>query len=88
MAIQVYHETVGLLPKIIVLPAETYRFSEEDRPDFGGYSKLLPCTAAHDSRIHAMVGKSICSGWARMDQRVETLRQLLRAEESPRSRFP
>jgi ABC-type Fe3+-hydroxamate transport system substrate-binding protein len=70
-------EMAGLLPEVILLPDEPYRFSEADRTDFAGFPRV---PAVHDSRIHVIDGKIVCWYWSRMDESLKTLRQLLRIE--------
>jgi ABC-type Fe3+-hydroxamate transport system substrate-binding protein len=70
-------EMAGLLPEVILLPDEPYRFSDADRADFAGFPRV---PAVHNSRIHVIDGKIVCWYWSRMDESLETLRQLLRLE--------
>jgi len=68
-------EMARLMPEVILLPDEPYRFSEADRTDFVGFPHV---PAVHNSRIHVIDGKSVCWYWSRMDESLETLHQLLR----------
>jgi ABC-type Fe3+-hydroxamate transport system substrate-binding protein len=70
-------EMAGLMPEVILLPNEPYRFSEADRVDFSAFPQV---PAVHKNRIHVIDGKIVCWYWSRMDECLETLRQLLRLE--------
>jgi ABC-type Fe3+-hydroxamate transport system substrate-binding protein len=70
-------EMAGLMPEVILLPDEPYRFSEADYADFAEFPWV---PAVHNGRIHVIDGKIVCWYWSRMDESLETLRQLLRLE--------
>jgi ABC-type Fe3+-hydroxamate transport system substrate-binding protein len=70
-------EMAGLMPEMILLPDEPYRFSEADRADFTGFSQV---PAVRHGRIHMIDGKTVCWYWSRLDESLQTLRQLLMVE--------
>jgi ABC-type Fe3+-hydroxamate transport system substrate-binding protein len=70
-------EMAALMPEVILLPDEPYRFSEVDRADFAGFPRV---PAVRDGRIHVIDGKTVCWYWSRLDASLQALRQLLRFE--------
>jgi ABC-type Fe3+-hydroxamate transport system substrate-binding protein len=68
-------EVAELMPEVILLPDEPYRFSEADRCDFENFPQV---PAVRDGRIHVVDGKMICWYWSRLDRSLRALRQLLR----------
>jgi ABC-type Fe3+-hydroxamate transport system substrate-binding protein len=73
-------EMAALMPEVILLPDEPYRFSEADHADFAGFPQV---PAVRDGRIHVIDGKMVCWYWSRLDKSLQALRQLLRLEGSP-----
>jgi ABC-type Fe3+-citrate transport system substrate-binding protein len=67
-------EVAGLMPELILLPDEPYRFSDADRAEFTGFPWV---PAVRDGRIHAVDGKIICWYWSRLDESLRVLRGLL-----------
>jgi ABC-type Fe3+-hydroxamate transport system substrate-binding protein len=67
-------EVAGLLPEVILLPDEPYRFSDADRVEFAGFPWV---PAVRDGRIHAVDGKLVCWYWSRLDESLRVLRGLL-----------
>lgn len=70
-------EMAGLMPEIILLPDEPYRFTEADQADFVG---LVQVPAVRDKRIYIIDGKTVCWYWSRLDDSLRSLRQLLLPE--------
>jgi ABC-type Fe3+-hydroxamate transport system substrate-binding protein len=70
-------EMAALMPEVILLPDEPYRFSAADRVDFARYSQV---PAVRNGRIHVIDGKTVCWYWSRMDESLRALRQLLTLE--------
>jgi ABC-type Fe3+-hydroxamate transport system substrate-binding protein len=71
-------EMAGLMPEVILLPDEPYRFSAADRADFARFSRV---PAVRDGRIHVIDGKIVSWYWSRMDESLRTLRELLTLEK-------
>jgi ABC-type Fe3+-citrate transport system substrate-binding protein len=67
-------EMAGLMPELILLPDEPYRFSDADRTEFTGFPWV---PAVRDGRIHAVDGKIVCWYWSRLDESLCLLRGLL-----------
>jgi len=68
-------EMARLMPEVILLPDEPYRFSAADHADFQALSQV---PAVHNDRIYVIDGKIVCWYWSHMDESLETLPQLLR----------
>jgi ABC-type Fe3+-hydroxamate transport system substrate-binding protein len=75
-------EVAGLMPEVILLPDEPYRFSDADRAEFGEYPWV---PAVRDRRVHLIDGKHVCWYWSRLDESLCVLSSLLisRASISP-----
>lgn len=69
-------EMAALMPEIIVLPDEPYRFGEADREDFARFPHV---PAVRDGRIHLVDGRFVCWYWSRLDESLRALRELLMA---------
>jgi ABC-type Fe3+-hydroxamate transport system substrate-binding protein len=67
-------EMAMLMPEVIVLPDEPYRFTQADRVDFEGFAQV---PAVRDGRIYLVEGKTVCWYWSRMDESLRILRELL-----------
>jgi ABC-type Fe3+-hydroxamate transport system substrate-binding protein len=67
-------EMAGLMPEVILLPDEPYRFTTADQADFVG---LLHVPAVRDKRILLIDGKTVCWYWSRLDESLRSLRALL-----------
>jgi ABC-type Fe3+-hydroxamate transport system substrate-binding protein len=67
-------EMAGLMPEVILLPDEPYRFSDADRAEFAGFPGV---PAVRDGRIHVVDGKMICWYWSRLDESLRVVRGLL-----------
>jgi ABC-type Fe3+-hydroxamate transport system substrate-binding protein len=67
-------EMAGLMPEVIVLPDEPYRFTEADKSAFAALSHV---PAVRDDRIYVVDGKVVCWYWSRLDESLRTLRELL-----------
>jgi ABC-type Fe3+-citrate transport system substrate-binding protein len=70
-------EAAGLMPEVILLPDEPYRFSDADRAEFAAFPWV---PAVRDGRIHVIDGKTVSSYWSRMDESLRVLSGLLRSE--------
>jgi len=68
------HEVAGLMPEVILLPDEPYRFLEADRAEFAAFPWV---PAVRDGRIHVIDGKIVCWYWSRLDESLRSLRGLL-----------
>jgi ABC-type Fe3+-hydroxamate transport system substrate-binding protein len=71
-------EMAGLMPEVILLPDEPYRFTEAALADFAG---LVQVPAVRDKRIYLIDGKTVCWYWSRLDESLRSLRELLRPME-------
>ena len=67
-------EMAGLLPEVILLPDEPYRFTAADRADFVGWVRV---PAVRDKRILLIDGKTVSWYWSRLDESLRSLRALL-----------
>jgi ABC-type Fe3+-hydroxamate transport system substrate-binding protein len=67
-------EVAELMPEVILLPDEPYRFSDADRAEFAEFPWV---PAVRDGRIYAIDGKTVCWYWSRMDESLRALRGLL-----------
>jgi ABC-type Fe3+-hydroxamate transport system substrate-binding protein len=67
-------EVAGLLPEVILLPDEPYRFSDADRAEFARFPWV---PAVRDGRIHVVDGKKVCWYWSRLDESLRALCGLL-----------
>jgi ABC-type Fe3+-hydroxamate transport system substrate-binding protein len=67
-------EMASLMPEVILLPDEPYRFTAADRADFVGW---LQVPAVRDQRILLIDGKTVCWYWSRLDESLRSLRALL-----------
>ncbi len=70
-------EMAGLMPEVIVLPDEPYRFTGADKADFSRFSQV---PAVRDGRIHVVDGKMVCWYWSRLDESLRGLQGLLLGE--------
>jgi ABC-type Fe3+-hydroxamate transport system substrate-binding protein len=70
-------EMAGLMPEVIVLPDEPYRFTAADKADFSRFSRV---PAVRDGRIHVVDGKMVCWYWSRLDESLRALQRLLLTE--------
>ena len=64
----------GLMPEVILLPDEPYRFSDADRVEFAGFPSV---PAVRDGQIHVIDGKTVCWYWSRLDESLRDLSGLL-----------
>ena len=71
-------EVAGLMPEVILLPDEPYRFSDADRAEFAGFPWV---PAVRDGRIHVIDGKTVCWYWSRLDESLRDLSGLLISEQ-------
>ena len=71
-------EVAGLMPEVILLPDEPYRFSDADRVEFAGFPWV---PAVRDGRIHVIDGKTVCWYWSRLDESLRDLSGLLISEQ-------
>ncbi|MGH8060282.1 MAG: helical backbone metal receptor, partial [Candidatus Entotheonellia bacterium] len=69
-------EMAALMPEVILLPDEPYRFGEADRKDFARFPQV---PAVRDRRIHVIDGKIVSWYWSRLDESLRALRELLLA---------
>jgi ABC-type Fe3+-hydroxamate transport system substrate-binding protein len=67
-------EMAGLMPEVILLPDEPYRFTAADQADFVGWLRV---PAVRDKRIFLIDGKTVCWYWSRLDQSLRSLQALL-----------
>lgn len=67
-------EVAGLMPEVILLPDEPYRFSDADRAEFAAYPWV---PAVRDGRVHLIDGKHVCWYWSRLDESLCVLSRLL-----------
>jgi ABC-type Fe3+-hydroxamate transport system substrate-binding protein len=67
-------EVAELMPEVILLPDEPYRFSDADQAEFAGFPWV---PAVRDGRIHVIDGKMVCWYWSRLDENLCALRGLL-----------
>jgi ABC-type Fe3+-hydroxamate transport system substrate-binding protein len=67
-------EMAGLMPEVILLPDEPYRFTAADQADFVGWLRV---PAVRDKRIFLIDGKTVCWYWSRLDESLRSLRALL-----------
>jgi ABC-type Fe3+-hydroxamate transport system substrate-binding protein len=67
-------EMAGLMPEVILLPDEPYRFTAADRADFVGW---LQVPAVRDQRILLIDGKTVCWYCSRLDESLRSLHALL-----------
>jgi ABC-type Fe3+-hydroxamate transport system substrate-binding protein len=67
-------EMAGLMPEVILLPDEPYRFTAADRTDFAGWVRV---PAVRDERIFLIDGKTVCWYWSRLGESLRSLRALL-----------
>jgi ABC-type Fe3+-hydroxamate transport system substrate-binding protein len=67
-------EMAALMPEVILLPDEPYRFTEADKGEFAGFPHV---PAVRDGRIHVVDGKLVCWYWSRMDEGWRRLSELL-----------
>jgi ABC-type Fe3+-hydroxamate transport system substrate-binding protein len=72
-------EVAGLMPEVILLPDEPYRFSDADRAEFAGFSWV---PAVRDGRIYVIDGKTVAWYWSRMDESLRVLCGLLMPQNS------
>jgi ABC-type Fe3+-hydroxamate transport system substrate-binding protein len=70
-------EVAGLMPEVILLPDEPYRFSTADRGEFAGYPWV---PAVRDGRIYVIDGKAVSWYWSRLDESLRVLSGLLTSE--------
>jgi ABC-type Fe3+-hydroxamate transport system substrate-binding protein len=67
-------EMAGLMPEVILLPDEPYRFTTADQADFVGWPQV---PAVRDKRILLIDGKTVCWYWSHLDESLRSLRALL-----------
>jgi ABC-type Fe3+-hydroxamate transport system substrate-binding protein len=67
-------EMAGLMPDVILLPDEPYRFTMTDQADFMGMAQV---PAVRDGRIYLVDGKTVCWYWSHLDDSMRSLRTLL-----------
>ena len=72
-------EVAGLMPEVILLPDEPYRFSDADRAEFAGFPGV---PAVREGRIHVVDGKMVCWYWSRLDESLRALCGLLMQRNS------
>lgn len=68
-------EMAGLMPEVIVLPDEPYRFTAAEQADFEAFPQV---PAVGHRRIHVVDGKLVGWYWSRMDEGLRTIHDLLR----------
>jgi len=71
-------EMAALMPEVILLPDEPYRFTEANQADFAG---LVQVPAVRDERIYIIDGKTVCWYWSRLDESLRFLRQIILSPE-------
>jgi ABC-type Fe3+-hydroxamate transport system substrate-binding protein len=70
-------EVAGLMPEVILLPDEPYRFSDADRAELAAFPWV---PAVRDGRIYAIDGKTVSWYWSRLDESLRVLSRLLTSE--------